>query len=103
MLKPIKKPPFYTTTIDPVRTKYEIEAMLKTFGAEAVQWTEIYEKQYVEVKFIMEIEVDGKPFKGVFSFKPRPLYMVKTPYRGSRQERKGVINWAATYRLQKNY
>ena len=104
MLKPIRKPPYYTTMIDPTRTKYEIEAMVKSFGASAVQWTEIYDEKFVELKFMLEFDVDGKPFKGVFSFRPKPLYevkQVKDKYGG--REKKGVINWAATYRLLKNY
>jgi len=103
VIRPIKKPPYYTTSINPTRTKYEIEALVKSFGAEAVQWTEIYNERFVELKFMLEFDVDGKPFRGVFSFKPRPLYEPKKVRVNGRWTTKGVINWPATYRLLKYY
>ena len=104
MLKPIKKPPFYTTEIPAEKTKYEIEALVKSFGAEGVQWTEVYDQRFVELKFILEIPMEDKPWRGIFSFQPKPLYEVKRvrgPYR--RTQEKAVINWPATFRLLKNY
>lgn len=85
MLKP-KDPPYQNTKVDSSKTKAQIEKLIASYGAEAVQWTQSYTTNDLELKFIFEVEVKGIRRKLGFAIKP-PMFL-----RRKRSREQGLIN-----------
>jgi hypothetical protein len=58
MIEP-KKPPYGSTKVDPDKTKGQITKLLRDYGCEAIQWTEDFRINSIELKFIVETEIQG--------------------------------------------
>lgn len=80
MLKP-RDPPYRGSQVAPERTKSEIEKMLFTAGAEAVQITSTANGD-VEVQFILETEVQG--IRKKFAVRLRTPEIFRDRNRGGR-------------------
>ncbi len=55
MIKP-KRAPYGTTKKDPDTTIGDINRMLRSFGIENIQWTTLWEKNHVEMRFAVPLE-----------------------------------------------
>jgi hypothetical protein len=76
-----KAPPYQNTHVDPAKTKYQIEKLLSDYGAEAVQWTQSYATQEMQLRFIFEVEVKGVRRKIGFLVRP-PMFAIRRRRRG---------------------
>lgn len=96
-----KKPPFANTSVDPDKSRAEIDKMLQEFGAEAVNWTTDWKNNRVNLKFLLETEFEGVKKKIGIDITP-PIFA--SEHRSwnamsGRHERVVAPNWAQSMRL----
>ncbi len=96
-----RKPPFQNTKIDPEKSRQEIDAMLRDFGAESVQWTTEWKLGKVNLKFLLPVEKEGvKKTIGVDIDPPLFAMQHKTYNPQSGQHEKIIApNYAASMRM----
>src|SRR5919108_3722135 len=91
-----RKPPFGNTSVDPDKSRAEIDRLLQEFGAEGVQWTTDWKNARVNLKFVLEAEMEGVKKKFGIDITP-PLFAAEhrtyNPLLG-RHEKVFAPNWA---------
>lgn len=75
MIRP-QRAPFSGTTVDPAKTKGDIDKLLKEFGCEGAQWNEDYTSNHIELRFLVEIDWQGEKRKVGVKLTP-PMFMQK--------------------------
>lgn len=75
MIRP-KKAPFAGSTVDADKTAAQIDKMLREYGCDALQWTKEFDKNLIELRFIVEVEMQGQRRKIGVKLSP-PLFMEK--------------------------
>lgn len=97
-----KNPPYSGTTVDPAQTKAQIEKLLRSYGVDGVQWSEIYSKNKVQLQFILTTDAGRQLLVRLepppFSSKRRSWVALKGRY-----EIVDAPNWAQSYRLLYSY
>lgn len=73
LIKP-QRPPFANSTVDAYKTQGQITRLLKDYGVEKIQWTDI--DQNLSLSFIADVEIDGKPRAVGIKLNP-PLFIAK--------------------------
>ena len=83
MIKP-QRPPFANSTVDAYKTQGQITRLLKDYGIDRIQWTDI--DQNLSLQFIAEVEIDGVKRNVGIKLNP-PLFIAKRrtwdPAKGS--------------------
>lgn len=97
-----KKAPYRDTEVPPERTKWEIDRMLREFGADGVQWSEIWRENKAQVQFILEV-AQGRRI--LVRLEPPPFLGKHRSYNPAKGYSEDVTapNWAQSYRLLKAY
>lgn len=72
MIRP-QKAPYATTKIDARRSQADIDALLERYGIRDVQWTR--EGEQTTLRFVTDVEIEGKITKLGFQFNPPPFYL----------------------------
>lgn len=75
MIKP-KKPPFAGSKVDADKTAAQIDKMLRDYGIEKVQWTKEFDQNLIELRFLVDVEMEGRVRKLGIKLSP-PLFMEK--------------------------
>lgn len=96
-----RKPPFGNTAIDPEKSRMEIDRLLQDFGAEAVQWTTDWKNSRVNLKFILETEINGVKKKVGVDINPAIFASEHRSYNPKLGKSEKVVapNWAQSMRL----
>jgi hypothetical protein len=93
-----KSAPYAGTEVPPERSKQQIEKLLREYGADGVQWSEIWAQNKSTLSFIFGIDNDRKI---LVRLEP-PAFAQKrrtwNPAQG-RYEQVDSPNWAQSYRL----
>lgn len=100
MIRP-KKPPFSGSTVDAYKTKGQIDRLLREYGCEAAQWTEDFENNVLELRFIAEVEYQGQKRKLGVKLVP-PLFMqTRSTWNATkgRHEKKEAPNFSQSMRV----
>jgi hypothetical protein len=71
-----KKPPFAGSKVDAHKTKGQIDKMLREYGCDALQWTEEFDRNLIELRFLVEVEMQGQRRKLGVKLTP-PLFLEK--------------------------
>lgn len=100
-LKP-RKAPYSDTTVAPERSKSEIDAMLRKFGADGVSWSESWKDNRAQIQFVIQ-EEGKRPI--LVRLEPPPFLGKRKTYNPAkgRYEQIDAPNWAQSYRLLKAY
>ncbi len=72
-----KKAPYQNTSVDFQKSQQQITRLLETYGCEGVQWTTLFKPPQVEVKFVLETEIEGSKKKIAIKMKP-PVFVKKS-------------------------
>jgi hypothetical protein len=75
MIKP-QRPPYAGSKVDAYKTKAQIDKLLKDYGCEGAQWTENFAENIMELRFLVEIEFNGRKQKLGIKLTP-PLFKEK--------------------------
>lgn len=96
-----RKPPFANTAIDPEKSRAEIDHLLQEFGAEAVQWTTDWKMSKVNLKFMLETEIEGVKKRIGVDINPAIFAAEHRSYNPKlgRSEKVVAPNWAQSMRL----
>ncbi len=65
-----KRAPYQNTSVDFQKSQQQITRLLETYGCEGVQWTTVFKPPQVEVKFVLETEINGLRKKLAIKMKP---------------------------------
>jgi hypothetical protein len=93
-----KKAPYSDTSVDPDRTIAEINKMLRAYGISNYQWTTMWERHVVQLRFAIETA----PGKGVMIRVSPPTFLAKRRTWDAKAGRHVVVeapNWAQSLRL----
>jgi hypothetical protein len=96
-----KKPPYENTTVDPDKTKADIDRLLRGYGVSAIQWTTDYQNNQVKLAFKVEAEISGvKKIIGL-QLEPPTFAKKRRSYnpRTGKNEEVYAPNWAQSMRL----
>jgi len=97
-----RNPPYAGTEVDPHKSKVQIENLLRKYGVEGVQWSEIWSQNVVEMKFPLE---DEKHRPVLVRLRPPPFSVKRKTWNAEKghYEMVDAPNWAQSYRLLYNY
>ena len=93
-----KKAPYQDTVVPAEKTKFQIEKLLKDFGAQGAQWTTVWESDKVQLKFAMPTEMG----RSVMIRIDPPLFMAQRKNWNKLSGKYIVMeepNWAQSMRL----
>ncbi len=65
--------PYVSTSVDFKKTQLQITRLLEKYGCEAVQWTTIFKTPQIELRFVLETEIEGARKKLSIEIKP-PIF-----------------------------
>ncbi len=65
-----KRAPYQNTSVDFQKSQQQITRLLEAYGCEGVQWTTVFKPPQVEVKFVLETEINGSRKKLAIKMKP---------------------------------
>lgn len=102
MIKP-QNPPFASTKIRAENSQSEIHALLRSYGADGIRWTE--EKGKVTLEFYVDTEIDGISKQLMVRLTPPPFEEMRRVWdrAANRYVRKPFPNDAVSMRLLWNY
>ncbi len=72
-----KKAPYQNTSVDFQKSQQQITRLLEAYGCEGVQWTTLFKPPQVEVKFVLETEIEGSKKKIAIKMKP-PVFVKRS-------------------------
>jgi hypothetical protein len=97
-----KTPPYSGTTVDPATSKAQIEKLLRSYGVDGVQWSEMWTANKAQLQFVLS---DDKGRRILIRLEPPPFSTRRrtwVPEKG-RYEQVDSPNWAQSYRLLYSY
>lgn len=97
-----KKAPYQDTEVPAEKTKFQIEKLLRDFGAQGAQWTTVWEQDKVQLKFAMPTE-NGRSV--MIRIDP-PLFMAQRKNWNKLAGKYAIAeeaNWAQSMRLLYHY
>ena len=83
------------------KSRAQIDKLLRDYGCEAAQWTEDYNRNFVELRFVVEVDMGGDKRKLGVKLSP-PLFMEKRKTWNSRTGKHDTVqapNFSQAYRL----
>ena len=97
-----KRAPYSDTLVPPEKSKSEIEQLLRDYGADGVQWTELFRENKLELRFILTPDA-GKPF--IVKLSPPPFLAPRKTWNAEKGKHEIIQapNWAQSLRLLKTY
>lgn len=100
-----KKSPFQNTTVDPYKTKEQIDKLLNEFGVTKTAWQIDLDQNLIELNFEAEAEINGQRRVFFFQIKPSLFESSHRSYnpKTGRSEKIIAPNMAASMRWLYNY
>jgi hypothetical protein len=96
-----RKPPYGGTSVDPDKSRMQIDKLLRDYGVTGIQWRTDYELNQVGLEFSVEAEISGVRKKLVIRIDP-PTFLAKRRTWDPKAGRNVEIfapNWAQSFRL----